>query len=546
MYKEIKINPFFSMMIIIVLEFILTINSYAESVKIVQWWDEYLPQKFERDAYLGYSGEVTSQQKQDLNGDGIHNDASVCRAFNLTDSFNPYPACKPDSKDGNRYRTDRPSATFYGGLIGRYTNVSDITEDHRGEQVPVFGKTGQATIQPVEGAKPNLYDNRYPHNTRRAGGSIGGGIEWGLGWADITFWLTPQNGFEFFEIEEDIEQNFTFIAIWKKEDFVNGGATAQKIVFDSTSKISVDVTRVRDTEESRFIVQDGSQLWVSEYTYDARDKPSTMVELNPLSSRWAIYEPSDCGMEFNLKTANFTEHTFQDVQAVGVYFANRQFAHKPAGICFDNFQAYAVTDSAFSESSTGDQRLAGLAVNSEGKSVSTDAQFSQDITVNGSTVTVNASDQMDIRGVITVDNEHIDKEAEIIVVVGFTPASSTEELFFMFDQYGKVLPWDGNMDNLVAYEKTDLIKNKEGKRVKRNIILMPERRVQIFPVSLSSFRDKQLDTILLGCEERPLTYSGLLNEVPPGLLRFFFGYRLKKEGTIIYNRESINVVVTSD
>jgi len=524
----------------------LTRSGYAESVKLVQWWDEYLPQKFERDAYVGYSGEVVSQQEQDLNGDGVYKDASVCRAFNLTHFFNPYPACQQDSKEGNRYRADRPSATFYGGLIARYTNVSDITEDYREEQVPVFRKTGQATIQPVEGAKPNLYDSRYPHNTRRAGGAIHG-LEWGLGWADITFQPLSQKAQDIFGIKENIEQNFTFISIWKKENFINGGASAKKITFDLTSKLSVDVTRVRDTEECRFIVQNGDQLWISEYVYDVRDKPPITVELNPLNSRWAIYEPSGCNMEFNPKTANFVEYTFQDVQAVGVYFANHQFAHELAGIFFDNFQVYAVTNNITSESTVSDQYPDGLAINSEGKPINTNAKFSRGITINSGTITVTASDQMDIRGVIVVDSEHVGKEADIIIVVSYTPVSSETELFFMFNQEGKILPWDGNVDNLVAYEEADLVqRNKGEKRVKQNIILMPERRVQIFPISLSSFRDKQLDTILLGCEERPLTYSGFLNEVPPGLLRFFFGYRLKENGTIVYNSESINVMVTAN
>ena len=44
--------------------------SYAESVKLVQWWDEYLPQKFESNASMGYSIKTQSQQYQDVDGDG--------------------------------------------------------------------------------------------------------------------------------------------------------------------------------------------------------------------------------------------------------------------------------------------------------------------------------------------------------------------------------------------------------------------------------------------------------------------------------------------
>ena len=523
-------------------------SSYAESVKLVQWWDEYLPQKFERGASMGYSRKTQSQQKQDVDGDGVYNDALVCREFSMTDLFNPRYGCLPESKKGHQYRIDRPSAPFYGGLVGRYTNVSHITEDYRGEQVPLFRQTGQATVQPVESAKPSLYNAKYPHNISRMANSIGNGLRWGLGWADITFAVLLQKMYSVFEKNEDIKQNFTFVSIWKKEDFVNGGAEAEAITFDQTSRLSVDVTRFRKAEEGRFIVQDGSQLWISEYAYGVIDKPAAFVELNPLESRWAIYTPLGCDMEFNKETADFVEHTFKDVQAMGVYFATYRFVHQPEmGIFFDNFQAYAATSKPSPESPI-DNNPIGFAMDSKGKLVNTDATFSRGIAVNGGTVTVSSSNQMDIRGVITVDSNHVGKEAEILVVVGYKPDLVEEESFFMFNKDGSILPWDKSIANLVAYQETDLFfhaDDKSAKRFKQNIILMPERRVQIFTVTLSAFRDNELETVLLGCE-RPRTYSGLVNGIPPGLLRFFFGYRLRKDGTMVYNRESINVMITSD
>jgi len=524
--------------------------SYAESVKLVQWWDEYLPQKFEKRVSMSYSRKGISQQEQDLNGDGVYNDALVCREFSMANFFNPlYYGCLPESNKGYQYRIDRPSAPFYGGLVGRYTNVSHITEDYRGEQIPIFRKTGQATVQPVEGTKPNLYNTKYPHNTSRASISTGQkGIYWGLGWADITYSILSAKGFSAFDTKENIEQNFTFVSIWKKANFVNGGAKAETITFDQTSRLSVDVARGRyRTGELRFVAQDGSQLWISEYAYDVEGKPFSTVKLNPLNSRWAFYTPSGCDMEFNRKTATFVEHSFENVQAVGVYVASYEFTHKRKEIIFDNFQAYAATSKPSSKFPI-DNNPIGFAIDSKGEPVNTDATFSRGIAVNGGTVTVSSSNQMDIRGVITVDSNHIGKEAEILVVVGYQLDSVKEESFFMFNKDGSILPWDKSIANLVAYQETDLFfhaDDKSAKRFKQNIILMPERRVQIFPVTLSAFRDNELETVLLGCE-RPRTYSGLVNGIPPGLLRFFFGYRLREDGTIVYNRESINVMITSD
>jgi hypothetical protein len=528
----------------------LTPLSYAESVKLVQWWDEYLPQKFESGASMGYSRKTISQQEQDVNGDGVYNDTLLCKEFSMTDFFNPPYGCLPESKKSYQYRTDRPSAPFYGGLVARYTNVSDITEDYRGEQIPVFRKTAQATVQPVENAKPYFYKAGLPHNISRGGNLAKDGLRWGLGWADITLAvLHPKKPLSIFEKNEDIEQNFTFVSIWKKEDFVNGGASAEAITFDQTSRISVDVARYSKVEECRFIVQDGSQLWISEYAYGVIGKPAATIELNPLESRWAIYTPLGCDMEFNKETADFVEHTFKDVQAMGVYFATHPFSRQPAmGIAFDNFQAYAATRKPSPESPIVHNPI-GFAIDSKGESINTDATFSRGISVNGGTVTVSSSDQMDIRGVITVNSDHVGKEAEILVVVGYKPDSVEEESFFIFNKDGSILPWDGNIANLVAYQETDLFFRKDDKgkkiRFKQNIVLMPERRVQIFPVALSAFRDHELETVLLGCE-RPRTYSGILNGILPGFLRFFFGYRLREDGTIVYNRESINVMITSD
>ncbi|RKZ36161.1 MAG: hypothetical protein DRQ49_18365 [Gammaproteobacteria bacterium] len=519
----------------------LTPMSYAESVKFIQWWDEYFPQKFEYSKVaFGYSRQTESQQYLDVNGDGVYNDALVCKKFSLTDFLNPYPQCFSDSKKNKRYRIDRPSALFYGGMVTRFTNVSHLTEKNKkGEDVPIFNRVGQASVQPTEGAKPNFYDPKYPENTRRAGSG-----NWGLGWADMTYHLNLYGPiFETFDATENAEINFSAVFLWKKEDFVNGGASANVITFDKTSKLSVDVARFRENvEECRFVVQDGNQLWISEYAYIVEGSPPAKAELNPLDSHWAIYNPSDCDIDFNKEEAVFTKQTFEDVQAVGVYFATDEFAHKRTGLSFDNIQVYAT--STPSPEMPIEPNLIGNAIDSEGNPVSTDAKFSRGISVNGDTVTVRSSDQMDIRGVITVDSNHVDKEAEILVVVGYKPASIEKESFFMFNKEGKILPWNKDIANLLAYEETDWLKNDKG-RFKQKIILAPERRVQIFPVTLSAFRANELDTILLGCEERPQTYLGFLNDVPPGLLRFFFGYRLKEDGTVVYNSESVNVRITN-
>ncbi|OQW94458.1 MAG: hypothetical protein BWK79_05825 [Beggiatoa sp. IS2] len=347
---------------------------------------------------------------------------------------------------------------------------------------------------------------------------------------------------KFFEIAE-AKTNFSAVFLWKKADFVNGGASAKAITLDDTSKISVDIVRhVVNIEGGRFVVQDGDQFWISEYLIDVKDMPKQgmVAELYPLESRWAVYNPSGCDIEFDRETT-FTNHIFEDIQAVGVYFANYEFIHAVTMFTFDNFQFYATNHSASPELSPSSD-LKGIAIDSKGHFIDTDASFFGDVTTNGTTLRVHPFDQLDIRGVITVDSNHVGKEGEIIIVVGYKPFSLAEESFFMFDHQGNVLRWDENIANLVAIqEKETLI--KEQKSVIQNIVLAPERRVQLIPTTLSVFREDETTfaDILLGCAERPALYSGIIGLT--GYLRIFYGYRLKEDNTIVFNSKSIDLII---
>jgi hypothetical protein len=570
--------------------------AFADSVKIVHWWDEYFPVGKIIYEYQGRN----SLQYQDVNGDKIYNDALIWYPFDMTKPLNPMPACSQNPQSYYRYRIDRPSAQFYGGLIARFTNVSNLTEtDKKGNVVPIFDHFQQATVQGQDGAALNLYDPGRPHNTGRSMWLGGERAKW----ADITVMVVnccSEGLSKTFQETKKAEVNFSAIFLWKKENFVNGGGSANEITFDNTSKLSVDITRFwLNIEEGRFVVQDGEQFWISEAAIVKDEeqnvaigkngmsvqnlKKGAMVELNPLNSRWAIYNPSFDSekaqqslndlkaanfdpkkatttekelyynnsndfyseinkMEFNPQQAQFVSHSFSDVRAVGVYFATYQFAHETTQLVFDNFQAYAAITPSTEQPR---EVLAGIALDAQGQPVETDATFLREVTVNGSKTTVRSIDQLDVRGIIKIDTQHIDKEAEIIVVVGYKPISSLEEQFFMFNKDGRVLPWDGKIANLVAYEDTEVLKDSWGNTgdfYHRNILLSPERHVQIFPMLLTVFREHEEDkeNILFGCAERPITYSGRLEGLIPGTLRFFFGYRLRENGTLVFAPESID------
>lgn len=548
---------------------------HAESIKFVHWWDEYLPNKKEfRKVDYTYMKKSQVLHHQDVNNDGIQNDSLVCKPFDTVEMLNPLPQCNPTDpekwKEWMRYRLDRPSARFYGGMVTRFPNVSHLTEKNsKGEDAPIFDRVDQASVQPTEGAARGFYDPAWPHNIGRGGS----GPNWGERWADMTYFVVGDNGPKLSALEEGIVTtegagvSFSSVFIWKKADFVNGGAQAPLITFDATSRLSFDITRkYAAVEEGRFVVQDGEQFWISEGRVTSQNqggnkillgeqgieiessKKGGIVKLNPLNTRWANYTPTACEIALNRDAAQFETHVFTDVQAVGVYLATYNFfrpgtEETEIGFAFDNFQAYATSQP--SANTPRDTQELALAVDTQGNFLETDAKFLTDLSVNNQTVTLHPTDKTDIRGVITVDSHHVDKEADIIVVVGYKPTADAGELFFMFNKDGTILPWDGDMSKLVALEDGDKYEEGEGFS-KKPIVLKPERYVQLFPVSVDSFKEttESMDTIVLGCAERPLTYSGFLKDVPPGFLRFFYGYRLREEGTLVFNGEGVNIVIT--
>jgi hypothetical protein len=450
--------------------------SHAESVKIVHWWNAYFPPKSQTASYGYRSERPNSSQYLDVNRDGVYNDALVWHRFSLTELLNPLPPGVGKDRSWQRYRINRPSARFYGGMVARFTNVSHLTEeDRKGNQVPVFDQFQQSTVQPTEGGRPCSYNTLSPHNTGRGWFSEGGGF--GEKWADMTVMVVNDGGdccpfSETFQKTKQAEVNFTAVFLWKKEDFINGGATAEKMTFDDTSKLSVDVTRFRrNIEEGRFVVQDGDQLWISEAAVVQQGeeplsvgvngmmvedfKRGAIVELNPLKSRWAPYrvllsdqekvdtlideleemafnpkkassletqrhqEKSDelltevNRMAFDPTTASFVEHTFEDVQAVGVYFATYQFAHKTTQLVFDNFQAHAA-------GTIPNVKAAVIPLKPTEQPVNTNTEFAGGISVNcgpfEQVSTQCVPDKIKIQGEIIVDPTDVGKLADIIIM----------------------------------------------------------------------------------------------------------------------------------
>lgn len=127
--------------------------------------------------------------------------------------------------------------------------------------------------------------------------------------------------------------------LWLKHDFLNGGA-AHRVTFDEQSRLALVLKRYFMCIDSvRFLVRDGSQCFLSEATFDLVGTHT----LHPAKTRWARYEPkAPHDIYFDIESAQFLEHMFEDVTAVGVYAAKDRFMPSYFGYKWYAFEADAI------------------------------------------------------------------------------------------------------------------------------------------------------------------------------------------------------------
>ncbi len=102
-----------------------------------------------------------------------------------------------------------------------------------------------------------------------------------------------------------------------------------------------------------------------------------------------------------------------------------------------------------------------VAVDAEGETFNTDADFAGGISVNEDRfeprITQSLSDIVDIRGRVSVASEHIEQLIEILVVVAYRPLDAIDSapLYLMLNDSGNVLPWDRDMASLMPFETVE-------------------------------------------------------------------------------------------
>jgi hypothetical protein len=267
-----------------------------------------------------YRGRIEQQFPPVVDRDGngtLENDTVSSWPFSLTTPLNP---------PGLDYDTDAKSAVFYGGLTVYGLNNPDrrISEGHLNQN----------------------------HESRD----------------DFNFMALAKP-----RENDQLEGYATWF--WKKEDFLNGG-DRHPVSFDQQSFIAVHVSRYwGGIDAGRWLVREGDAFYLSEATFGGENRQfyldmepgnkdldgsrNPVVRrthmLQPLSTRWALYEPKEpFTVDFDDTKAVFTDRTFTDVTAVG-FFVNRRMspprmvnkgllAHQPMALKWNAFRCDAVID----------------------------------------------------------------------------------------------------------------------------------------------------------------------------------------------------------
>jgi formylglycine-generating enzyme required for sulfatase activity/outer membrane protein assembly factor BamB len=223
--------------------------------------------------------------------------------------------------------------------------------------------------------------------------------------------LAGEKGGEFEEFGLNVVEgkNWTFIVhdsairsrmygmvLWKKEDFRYGGDES-RVSFDETSRIGLHVMRFFwRMEDIRYVVQDGEQLYISEYNcgtveaqqlHDGKGDPDNptavglsrhtvatggglVLGMSPNESRWARYDPKPpYHIDFAQDKAKYEKHTFNDVRAVGFYISKHTWEPKAMAIKWYGFEVLGTVHRKPRPSETLDTAFVSGGKDAEGKAI---------------------------------------------------------------------------------------------------------------------------------------------------------------------------------
>lgn len=314
----------------------------ATSTTIVRWHGDYYQHLWENGVPGGSDrsvsenrwlrggppeGQQFSEQGLDLDGDGQFDDSRVYYDFSLTEPLNPLNTT--DKVDGIVYHDDLPSGRFYGGLSVDYFNYETdrvqqafIENDGAGGDLAYVGYEPSPYTAPEFQGLQDYVDLVRNDDGRYRKTHVGPQEDFAINLyrPDLPHPIDPSDD------PSDNLVGFNAAFLWRKEDFLDGGAD-QRVSLDASSSFSFESTRWWDSVgEARWLLQDDDGLiYISEFSVaGAQDNwGHTNLLADPLGVRWSVYSPTASDLSFDPTSASWidplTNGLFDDLQAVGVF-----------------------------------------------------------------------------------------------------------------------------------------------------------------------------------------------------------------------------------
>lgn len=132
---------------------------------------------------------------------------------------------------------------------------------------------------------------------------------------------------------------------WKKEDFLNGANSSEKIALSSLGNMSVSVPNARGDATIRFAIQNDGVWYLSESSLTGNKFGTALgtLSLSDLaSSTWGVWNPTATATGLNAPPTVFdiTANQLTNITAVGFWF-NATYAGGNAAIL--DFESFSVT-----------------------------------------------------------------------------------------------------------------------------------------------------------------------------------------------------------
>jgi len=271
--------------------------------RVVDFGDDYawrFPDQY------GWRGKSVLHKELDLDRDGEKDDCMHTIEFSLSRPFNPVFPWDPEGTN----------ARFYGGLTGFFMD----TQEGR------FGEGGGPNVD--HGTNDDLnFMSFYFEPGKRVSSKL------------------PLGGYTY-----NYLSRLYGLWLWKKDDFRSGG-DRWRVSFGKDSRISLFYHRYwTGLTEGRFVVQDGDQFYISEFSYKDFDDPTikdkggrNTPSVRPLETRWARYDAKPPHhIVFDRKKAEFKQHAFTDIRAAGYYVCKEPPDERATWLKLGPFEVEAV------------------------------------------------------------------------------------------------------------------------------------------------------------------------------------------------------------